>query len=122
MAVVIGQGRRSRQRVRHERSTSSRELRSSAAYEELFAALASEALEGLDGPVTIQVAPADAALASRAAQAAGLTATIDPTLETAGGLVVEAYGGRVMRRNTLEDRLERARQLIQSDVAKVLFS
>jgi len=98
------------------------ELRSSGAYEELFLALAGEALEALDGPVTIHVAPADAALASRAAQAAGLTATIDSTLETAGGLVVEAYGGRVVRRDTLEDRLERARQLIQPDVAKVLFS
>ncbi|HEY5540536.1 MAG TPA: V-type ATP synthase subunit E [Coriobacteriia bacterium] len=98
------------------------ELRSSGAYEALFSALAKEAFAGLEGPVIVQVAPADAALASRAAEAAGLSATVDPTLETAGGLVVEAYGGRVVRRNTLEDRLDRTRQILQSDVAKVLFS
>ena len=98
------------------------ELRAGGTYETLFLALAKEALAGLTGPVTVSVAPADAALASRAAEAAGLSATIDPTLQAAGGLVVEAYGGRVVRRNTLEDRLERTRQLLQADVAKVLFS
>jgi len=98
------------------------ELRSGGSYEALFMALAKEAFAGLDGSVTVEVAPADAALASRAAEVAGLSATIDPTLETVGGLVVEAYGGRVVRRNTLEDRLERTRQLLQADVAKVLFS
>jgi len=97
-------------------------LRSSGGYEALFMALAKEAFAGLDGPVTVQVASADAALASRGAEAAGLSATIDASLQTAGGLVVEAYGGRVVRRNTLEDRLERTRQLLQADVAKVLFS
>jgi len=47
---------------------------------------------------------------------------VEPTLETEGGLVVEASEGRVIRRNTLEDRLDRSRQLIQAEVAKVLFS
>jgi vacuolar-type H+-ATPase subunit E/Vma4 len=98
------------------------ESRSSGAYESLFSALAKEALEGLEGAVTIEVAPADAALATRAAEAAGVSATIDPTLETAGGLVVEAFDGRIIRRNTLEDRLDRTRQMLQADVAKVLFS
>ena len=94
----------------------------SAGYEALFLALAAEALAGLDGAVTLHVAPADADLASRAAAASGLAATVDPTLEAAGGLVVEAHGGRIIRRNTLEDRLERTRQRMQADVAKVLFS
>jgi vacuolar-type H+-ATPase subunit E/Vma4 len=93
-----------------------------AGYEALFSALAAEALAGLDGAVTLHVAPADAQLASKAAAASGLPATVEPTLETAGGLVIEAHGGRVIRRNTLEDRLERTRQRMQADVAKVLFS
>lgn len=91
-------------------------------YEGLFEALAAEAFAGLDGPVTIRVAPQDAQLAEKAAKMAGLAATVDATLQTAGGLVVEANGGRVVRRNTLEDRLERSRQLVQADVARVLFS
>jgi vacuolar-type H+-ATPase subunit E/Vma4 len=90
-------------------------------YPSLFAALASEAFDGVDGPVTVRVRAADASLAHAAAEKAGLPATVDATLDTAGGLVVEAQGGRVIRRNTLEDRLERSKQLIQADVAKVLF-
>jgi len=98
------------------------ELRSGSGYEALFAQLAKEALAGLTGAVTIRVAPADAQLAARAAEAAGVSAEVDATLQSAGGLVAEADGGRVIRRNTLEDRLERTRQLLPADVAKVLFS
>jgi vacuolar-type H+-ATPase subunit E/Vma4 len=98
------------------------EVRAGADYEALFSALAAEALAGLDGAVTVRVAAQDAALASRAVEASGLSATIDPTLDTAGGIVVEAHDGRIVRRNTLEDRLERTRIIIPSDVAKVLFS
>ena len=91
-------------------------------YDDLFAALAAEALVGLQGPVTISVEAQDAQRAERGAAAAGLEATVETTLQTAGGLVVEANGGRIVRRNTLEDRLERSRQLVQADVARVLFS
>jgi vacuolar-type H+-ATPase subunit E/Vma4 len=105
-----------------EAARRSLEVRSQAAYAELFSALATEALAGIDGAVTIRVAAADEELASRAAKSAGVSATIDPTLSTAGGLVVEAWKGRVIRRNTLEERLARARQVLASDVAKVLFA
>jgi vacuolar-type H+-ATPase subunit E/Vma4 len=91
-------------------------------YDALFAALAAEAFGGVDGPVIVRVRPADEPLARSAAEKAGLPATIEATLETEGGLVVEASDGRVIRRNTLEDRLDRSRQLIQAEVAKVLFS
>ncbi len=93
-----------------------------AGYDALFAGLAAEALFGLDGSVVVRVAPEDAERARTAAAAAGLSAEIDPTLVTAGGLVVEAYNGRVIKRNTLEDRLDRVGQFMQADVAKVLFS
>ena len=96
-------------------------LREGGGYDALFSALATEALEGLEGPVTIKVAPADAgraqALAARRSEA-----TVDANLDTTGGLIVEASGGRIVRRNTLEDRLDRTRQIVQADVARVLFS
>lgn len=91
-------------------------------YDALFSALAAEAFAGLQGPVTIAVDAQDGQHAERAAAAAGLQATVETTLQSAGGLVVEANGGRIVRRNTLEDRLERSRQLVQADVARVLFS
>ncbi len=93
-----------------------------AEYDALFAELAAEALAGLDGHVLVRVAPEDGERARAATATAGLTADIDPTLGTAGGLLVEAYGGRVIKRNTLEDRLDRVGQFMQADVAKVLFS
>jgi vacuolar-type H+-ATPase subunit E/Vma4 len=96
-------------------------LRDSPGYDALFAALADEALGGLQGPVTIRVAASDAARAQQVAASRGDT-TVDAALSTAGGLVVEAKGGHVVRRNTLEDRLDRSRTLVQADVARVLFS
>jgi vacuolar-type H+-ATPase subunit E/Vma4 len=93
-----------------------------SSYGALFSALSAEALTGVEGPITIRVAPQDGQLAEKAAAVAGLQATVETTLQTAGGLVVEANGGRIVRRNTLEDRLERSRQLVQADVARVLFS
>lgn len=97
-------------------------LRSDSAYERYFMALAAEALAGIDGQVLLRVASEDEGRAESAARFARVSATVDATLPTAGGIVVEARAGRYVRRNTLEDRLERARERFFSDVARVLFS
>lgn len=97
-------------------------LRSQAGYAELFNKLAGEAVAGLDGALLIHVDPLDAGVAEAAAKALKLDAQVETDLSTAGGLIVEADGGRVVRRNTLEDRLDRARQLVEADVARVLFA
>jgi len=91
-------------------------------YEELFAALAAEALSGVSGSVTVRTAPADTALAERTLASMGVAAEVVGDLDTAGGLVVETGGGKVVRRNTLESRLDRASQFVRADVARVLFS
>lgn len=93
-----------------------------AGYDALFSALAAEAFDGVSGPVTVHTAPADTALAEQAAAAAGLSAEVVGDLDSAGGLVVDTGGGKIIRRNTLEDRLDRATQFLQADVAKILFS
>jgi vacuolar-type H+-ATPase subunit E/Vma4 len=93
-----------------------------AGYETLFAALAAEALAGVSGPVTIHVAAADTSLAEKAVSQSGLAAEIEGDLDTAGGLIVDTSGGKIIRRNTLEDRLDRVSQFLQADVARVLFS
>ncbi len=94
----------------------------SADYDRLFEALAAEALAGVDGEVAIHVASDDIERAKRAAASRGLAAEVLGDLDTAGGLVVESSGGRISRRNTLEDRLDRVSQISQADVARVLFS
>jgi len=91
-------------------------------YDRLFDALAAEALADASGEVTIRVAAADVERAQKAAAAHGVTAQVVGDLESAGGLVVELFGGRIVRRNTLEDRLDRVSQIVQADVARVLFS
>lgn len=98
------------------------DLRRDASYDALFGSLVSEALAGLSGDVVIRVDAADEQRAQAAAQAAGVSATVVTDLSSVGGVVVEANGGRIVRRNTLEDRLERARQHVQTDVAKALFA
>jgi vacuolar-type H+-ATPase subunit E/Vma4 len=93
-----------------------------AGYDALFAALAAEALSGVSGSVTIRVTAKDTELAHKAALDAGIEAEVVADLDSAGGLVVETGGGKIIRRNTLEDRLDRARQFVRADVATVLFS
>jgi len=93
-----------------------------AEYDRLFDQLAAEALSGVGGDIVVHVAEADIDRAQRAVAASGIVATVVGDLDTAGGIVVEAFGGRVIRRNTLEDRLDRVQQIVQADVAKVLFS
>lgn len=94
----------------------------SAEYDRLFDALAAEALAEAGGDVSIHVASADVDRARRAAAAHGVVAEVTGDLDTAGGLVVETFGGRIIRRNTFEDRLDRVSQIVQADVARVLFS
>jgi V/A-type H+-transporting ATPase subunit E len=93
-----------------------------ANYDALFAALAAEALADVSGSVTVHVAAADTGLAQSAVSAAGVDASIAGDLDAVGGLVVDLDGGRIIRRNTLEDRLDRASERVQADVARVLFS
>jgi vacuolar-type H+-ATPase subunit E/Vma4 len=98
------------------------QARGAAEYSEQFRTLAEEATAGLEGELTVHVDPADADLAKRVFDELGLVASIEPTLSTAGGLVVTTHGGRILRRNTYEDRLEKVRQLVQANVAEILFS
>lgn len=91
-------------------------------YPQLFASLAREALDGVSGPVVIRVSAADVDLARQTAAQLGASAEVRGDLETAGGLIVESAGGSIVRRNTFEDRLDRARPYIQADVARVLLA
>lgn len=95
-------------------------VRGGSSYGSLFRALAAEAVEGLTGPVTLVVDPADEALATQVIAELGLDATVEATGSTRGGLTVLAHGGAMLRRNTFEDRLAKYRVHGQSDVAEVL--
>jgi vacuolar-type H+-ATPase subunit E/Vma4 len=96
-------------------------LRGTAGYEPVFKALVAEALANIDEPCELRVAPEDVALA-KAAVGSGVEVTVSPSLETIGGVVVAYDGGRVVRMNTFESRLDKVRGLAQASVAEVLTS
>jgi V/A-type H+-transporting ATPase subunit E len=98
------------------------EQRATKDYADIFRSLAEEAVVGLDGEMDVLVDPADVQLAESAFDDLGIQVTVAGELETTGGLVVRTHGGRIMRRNTFEERLEKVRHLIQSDVAEILFT
>ena len=99
-----------------------RESRAGAEYPSMFRALAEEALDGLGEDVAVLVDPADEELARRSLQGLGVSAEVRGELSTGGGLVAITGGGRVMRRNTLEDRLDKVAPDLQAEIARTLFS
>ncbi len=96
-------------------------VRGGKGYHTLFRALVEEALKAIDGPVDVQIDPRDEKLAAGVLGDLGADFTLKSELNTAGGLVVVAAGGKVYRRNTLEDRLGKARKIAQSQTAEILF-
>ncbi len=101
-----------------------KDFRGSDSYPSTFEALLKEALVGLEGEDDVQVLvdPADVELAKATLSKLGVSAEVKPDISTVGGVVVATDNGRIMRRNTLEDRLDKAQQYIQADVAELLFS
>ncbi|MBA4371165.1 MAG: hypothetical protein C0418_06285 [Coriobacteriaceae bacterium] len=97
-------------------------VRGAAGYEALFRDLAAEALEGVSGQLDVLVDPADAKLGEKVLADLAPGASVRGDISTAGGLVVVFEGGRIMRRNTLEDRLEKSRRWSQAQVAEMLFA
>jgi vacuolar-type H+-ATPase subunit E/Vma4 len=97
-------------------------LRGGKEYEALFKALVEEAVSGLDGDVVIVVDQADEALAMRVVTELGLPATVDGSASTIGGVTVTAFGGRITRRNTFEDRIRKVRRNSQSETVETLFA
>ncbi|MDZ4178780.1 MAG: V-type ATP synthase subunit E [Coriobacteriia bacterium] len=97
-------------------------IRGSAGYETLFKALLEEAFAGVEGEATVMVDPADSDLAKRVLASLDISAEVKPEITTAGGVIVASGGGRILRRNTLEDRLDKVSQYVQSEVAEILFT
>lgn len=97
-------------------------VRAKPEYPAIFKALAEEAATGLSGDMEVWVDPADEALAKSTLVELGIQAAVRPELTSRGGLVMTVDDGRIMRRNTLEDRLDKVRLMAQADVAEILFS
>lgn len=95
-------------------------LRSTKGYESVFKALVEEALAGVEGDCAIQVDKADAALAEKVAKDLDVSCTIDPSLETSGGVIIATANGRILRRNTFESRLAKSQEFTYARVSEIL--
>jgi vacuolar-type H+-ATPase subunit E/Vma4 len=119
---IAGVKERAVRQVFEEARAQLTQVRKRPDYDEVFRALLDEALAGVSSTdLEIWVDPADAELAQRALADRGVSAPVRPEISTAGGVVVATEAGRVMRRNTLEDRLDKLEGLAQSDVAELVF-
>lgn len=97
-------------------------VRKDAEYDSLFKRLAEDALGGLEGHLVARVVPGDEALAGKVFAETGAEIEIRGDLEASGGLIVMTSDERIVRRNTLEDRLRTARRFVRSRVAQELFA
>jgi V/A-type H+-transporting ATPase subunit E len=97
-------------------------IRAEKTYGTLFEHLLDEALSGVEGEFEVLVDPRDEELARAALSARGIDAPVRPELSSNGGVVVALNGGRIFRRNTVEDRFEKYAGIGQAEVAEILFS
>jgi V/A-type H+-transporting ATPase subunit E len=97
-------------------------LRDSDFYDSLFRDLVEEAVTAVkEEPITLHVDRRDEHLCSRVVQDLGFDCEIVADLECTGGLCAGTDDGRVMVRNTLESRLERAKDLLRRDLHETLY-
>ncbi|MFA5843707.1 MAG: V-type ATP synthase subunit E [Coriobacteriia bacterium] len=98
------------------------DVRAGGDYAKLFERLFSEtaAVCGDAGEVRVDVK--DQALAGKAIAGAGKGYVLGEPIDTAGGVVIVATGGRISHSNMLEDRLDRVRHEARTAIAKALFS
>ena len=97
-------------------------VRARSDYPAIFRALADEALAGVEGEFELLVDAADVDLARQYLGERGAVADVKTDISTTGGLIVVTERGTVLRRNTLEDRLDKLRGLAQADVAEIIFA
>ncbi|MDR5708564.1 MAG: V-type ATP synthase subunit E family protein [Armatimonadota bacterium] len=106
------------QRARQELERLSRDP---SRYEPVLRALLQEAVAGFRERVVVECAEQDLPLVQAAVQALGLAAEVRPNPELWGGVRVRSADGRFVVENTLLSRLERARQVLLSEVADILW-
>lgn len=96
-------------------------LRNDPDYPAIFEKLLREATSTTgEDPVIVHVDPRDAGLCKKTLDSLQIRAGIETDLQTAGGVVISQYEGTVVISNTVESRLERAREHNRHTVHAIL--
>lgn len=98
-----------------------RDLRAREDYPAILEGLIAEGLARVSGKVVLHVDPSDRELADSIARKLGLDYELLTDIETIGGAVISDPGGRVQIVNTVEERLNRAREKLRMQVSDILF-
>lgn len=97
------------------------DLRSREDYPSILEGLIEEGLSRISGRISVHVDPADEAVANTVMQKLGLDYDLHTDIQTVGGAVVSYADGRVRIINTVEERLNRAREKLRMQVSGILF-
>jgi vacuolar-type H+-ATPase subunit E/Vma4 len=96
-------------------------LRSRQDYPAILEGLIKEGLTRIGGKVVVRVDPADEAAADAVMRKLGLDYELRTDIGTVGGAEVTDADGRVRIINTIEERLNRAREKLRMQVSGILF-
>jgi len=97
------------------------DLRSRGDYREVLEGLIDEGLARVSGKTVVHVDPADKELADEIMRGKGLDFEVRPDIKTLGGAVITDAAERVQIINTVEERLNRAREKLRMQVSGILF-
>ena len=96
-------------------------LRSRQDYPAILEELIKEGLTRISGKIAVHVDPTDEAAADAVMRKLGLDYELHTDIQSLGGAVVSDTGGRVRIINTVEERLNRAREKLRMYVSGILF-
>lgn len=99
-----------------------KELRASEEYERIFENLAREAFGRVSGDMVISVDKRDEQVARKVLSKLGKNCELRTDLDCLGGLVVRTANERVTYLNTIDTRMEKAREVIKSEITEALFA
>jgi vacuolar-type H+-ATPase subunit E/Vma4 len=97
-------------------------VRQNPAYPGWFSTMLDEVLSGMTGDdIMLHVDPRDLDVCRTLVHGRGLNLQVLPDISTAGGLNGSCYEGKILVRNTIEDRLLQAKNIMKSDIFRALY-
>ncbi|MBN2027165.1 MAG: V-type ATP synthase subunit E [Actinobacteria bacterium] len=97
------------------------DLRAQGGYPAILEALIKEGLTRITGKIAVHVDPADKDIADEIMRRLGMDYEILTDIKTVGGAEISDAAGRVRIINTVEERLNRAREKLRMQVSGILF-
>ncbi|MHC1626704.1 MAG: V-type ATP synthase subunit E [Methanoculleaceae archaeon] len=98
------------------------DIREKPQYPEIFQALFNEALSFFSsGELVVHVDPGDTEICRKMITETGRPCNIVSDIRCTGGLILEAESGRIRVDNTIDSRLDRARERLKTEIFSALF-